>query len=212
MVTDGEGAAVSEPLAEGTYTASPTKVQSLGWVVQVSGGSEVRPVQVRAGETSTVRFGERRRQVVVRLHPEAPDWTLFTAAGPRSAAAQPLAGGGYQVAKPAGEAVSLTLARGHTNVELGVLPAADGRAVFDLDLPQTEVRGVLVGKALPPSLRLVSASDPGVFAFSQLPADGSFSIPFLRPGVYALVVGGRAIRSLSVETNGATDLGTIDLN
>jgi len=212
IATDGEGVAVSEPLAEGTYMVTPTKVQSLGWVVQVSGGREIKTVQVVSGETATVHFGERRRRVVVRLHPQAPGWLLSMEAKTRSGAADPLPDGSFLVAKPQGEAVSLTLVRGRENVALGVLPADDDRTAFDIDVPQTEVRGALAGKVLPEGVRLVSASDPSVYASSAVPPDGSFTIPFLPPGVYALVVNGRAIRSLSVETGVTTNLGRIELN
>jgi hypothetical protein len=211
IATDGSGAAVSEPLAEGVYAVSPVKVQSLGWVVQVSGGQDVKRVEVRAGATALVRFGERQRRVVVRLHPDAADWQLVATAATRSEAAEVLADGNRQVIKPEGGAVRLTLVRERANVELGLLAADDDRKVFDFDLPQTEVGGAVRAVRVPPSVQLVSMVDPSIHGSTPLAPDGRFSIPFLPPGLYSLVVDGRTVRSLSVRADGVTDLGEIEM-
>ena len=59
------------------------------------------------------------------------------------------------------------------------------------------------------SVALVSAADPGLGGSTLLPPDGRFSIPFLPPGLYALVLDGRAVRSVEV-SDGSTELGDIE--
>ena len=211
LIADGSGIAFSAPLAPGVYSASRVEVKSLGWVVQVSGGREIKQVEVRAGETARVSLGERRRRIAVRLHPDVAGWELFAAAGMRSGVAEILGDGSRRIEKPEGQAVRLSLGRGYVDVELGLLAADDDRRVVDLDLPQTEVSGAVRGEHAPAALLLISAADPSRRASTPLPADGRFSIPFLPPGLYTLLVDGRAVRSVEVRTDGSTELGEIEV-
>lgn len=216
LVTNAQGEAISEPLAEGEYNVLRPQVQSRGEEVRVETNS-ARRVQVVSGQTVPLRLGEPRPVLEVRFHPEVPDgWLLFAEAGAGPRTAERLPDGGFKVRKPAGGAVRLrlTLPPGSTWIDQAVLPADDTSSSIDLSLPQAGVSGLLVkDESIPVAGRRVDilAADGSPRAFTSTGEDGSFAVPFLPAGTYALVVDGRPLQSFAIDRDQQRDLGRIPL-
>lgn len=216
LVTDARGEALSEPLAEGEYNVALERLQSRGIQVRVQGNAQQR-VQVIAGKITPLRLGEPRPTLEVRFHPEVPDgWDLFAESptGPRDA--ERLPDRGFKVKKPAGGPVVLRLGKQNSFlwVDQAVIPADDTTPTLDLPLPQGTVHGSLVKDQSPVPGRMVeifSAANGTRRAYTTTNGGGSFLIPFLPAGVYAVVVDGQALQSFSLEEDADRDLGALKL-
>jgi protocatechuate 3,4-dioxygenase beta subunit len=215
LVTDGRGEALSEPLAEGRYYVSLNREQSLGTIIRVQGGTGGKRVDVLAGQVTPVQFGERRPPLQVIFRPPAPDaWKLLAETSTGQRLAERLEDGSFRVRKPGGGAVTLKLHGNSTvSVRQAVVPADDESPVIELPLPQGHVRGVLVAGERPAAgriLQLVSAADSTLRASLRTAADGSFSISFLAPGPYLLLVEGKPLVPVAVGDQ-EKDLGSVPL-
>jgi hypothetical protein len=213
MMTNRAGEALSSPLAEGRYYATLEVVQSLGSVVQVHGGENIRWVTVEPGKVATVSFGERRPVVEVRFSSPLPaGWSLWVKGDASAQFAAPRPDGSFAVHKRRGEFLEISLAGpAGVSVRQATLPADFDGASLDLPLPASGVGGILLrGKETRPLARvsLVSA-DGGEVAHATTDEAGAFLIPYLPPGAYALVGAGHPVRSFTVTEGRALDLGPV---
>jgi hypothetical protein len=72
LTTDAEGEVTSPVLAPGEYHVNREKVESLGTLIRVQSGQDVRFATVEPGKTAEVRFGERRSTIYVSFTPRHP--------------------------------------------------------------------------------------------------------------------------------------------
>lgn len=215
LVTDARGEALSEPLAEGSYSVTMVEVRSLGTIVKVHGGRNVQWAEVHSGRTSVVTFGERTDGQRVRLSPPVPAGWSLTARTPSGARRQGrrAADGSFEVRRPGPGAAELRLSDGWTSVRVGTLP--EDASTLDLTLPQGEVRGSLrrgEEAADPQVLRLVAIADASEAATALTLPDGSFAVPYLPPGLYTLLAGDRPLRTFQLGSDGREDLGGLQLD
>jgi hypothetical protein len=218
IVTDGQGAALSAPLEPGSYTVSPVLERSLGGMVRVSGGQDTREVEVVAGAVTAVRLGEKSQLLQVRFRPPVPTgWSLTGTWASGSRAAEPLTDGSFTLRRRPGSAMVLSLfGGGNVSVRQTVLAADDDRTLIELALPGGAIRGTLVEGDTSSAGRvvsLVSASDGTVRASALIPgSEGGFTIPFLSPGTYTLLMNGRPLRTFSLAADQQEELGRISLS
>lgn len=77
MATDQDGELVTPLLEPGQYRVALDEVQSLGSMVRVRSGDNVRNAIVEPGKTASVSFGEKRGTLEVAFVPALPaDWSL----------------------------------------------------------------------------------------------------------------------------------------
>ncbi len=227
LITGSTGEALSETLAAGWYRVYRPRVSHLGSTVISQDNAEYRHVKVRRGETSTVRFGERRRTVRVVFQP-APGagWSLSARTPARSERYHPDAGGGFLVRHRPGESLDLFLHRydpqasAEVEVRQATLPhdrpeAAELPPATELVLPLASAR--LLGRATSSDAAIAGARvrlralDHTPHAAARTRPDGTFAIPHLPAGVYAVVIGERNVGFASLRRGQSLDLGTFEL-
>lgn len=215
LLTDDRGEALSEPLAPGLYQVTPERLESLGALVTRSGGHDTRWARVESGAVTEVRFGEPARGVeVVFSPPVPPGWSLEarSGGGRRLYAAQ--GDGSFQI-QHRGRPLELFLVDGQgRSVRQAALPAELDTSSLRLSLPRIRLAGYLTtGDAPSPGRRLqvVSAGDGSLQASAVTGVDGAFSIPFLAPGSYLLLVEGRVVRTAAVAAGQEVELGRLEV-
>ncbi len=226
LITGSAGEALSETLAPGWYRVYRPRVSHLGSTVVTRDDAEYRHVEVRRGETSTVRFGERRRTVRVVFRP-APGagWSLSARSPSRSERYHLDPGGGFLVRRRSGESLDLFLHRydpqagAEIEVRQATLPAESPPAgtlpAAELVLPLGGAR--LLGRATGDGTPIAGVSvrlrtlDDAPRAAARTGPDGTFTIPHLPAGVYAVVIGARDVKFASLRAGQSLDLGTFEL-
>lgn len=220
IVTDRYGEALSEPLAPGPYRVYRPRIDHLGSTVVEHADAEYRHVRVEPRRTKTVRFGERRDAVHVRFRPALdPTWTLAARGPTRFERYQGEPGGGFRVRLRPGETVDLFV---HFWDPAAGAEVAIRQATLAHDPERAEVvlplhRGTIAGRAVsgerpiagePVELRTLQ-HEP--WASTRTRPDGSFHLPHLAPGVYAVAIGDRNVQFLSLRPGESYDLGTLEL-
>ncbi len=213
LLTGADGEALSPPLSPGTYHVTLVKTQSLGSVVHVQGGHDVRFAEVEPGRVAHVRFGARRATVEVVLSPPPlPGWSLRASGALGAEIVPPGPRGTFVVRKRAGDPVVLNLVGSSgTEVRQAVLAADLDDPVVQLPLPQTSVHGVVVEGEAPLAQRPLQLMSAGGVAAGSTGTDpgGGFLVPHLPPGLYHLLLDGRVLRSFELAPEERLDLGTV---
>ncbi len=221
LITGAGGEALSETLAPGRYRVSRPRISHRGSTVVTEDDAEVRRVRVRRGETATVRFGERRREVRVVFRPSPGGDSSLSASTPsRTERYRQEPGGGFQVRHRAGESLELFLHRwqpeagAEVEVRQATLPAdvTAGEWVVPLTGARLSGRATHDGGPLPGARVRLRTLDAALHATALTDSDGSFTIPHLPAGVYTVFIGERAAHFASVRPGQSLDLGTFDLS
>ena len=220
LTTDGFGEALSEALTPGSYRVYRPRVSHLGSKVIEQDNAEYRQVYVRPGKTARVRFGERRSSVRVVFRPSpGADWTLSARTARRSERVRPEPDGGFRVRHRRGESLDLylhlydTASGAEIEVLQATLPAELAATELVLRTSGTRVHGRAVSGGEPLAgewvrLKTLTYSPQ---ASARTRPDGSFSIPHVPAGVYAVFIGARKVRLISLRTGQSLDLGAFDL-
>lgn len=220
LVTDGRGVGLSEALAPGWYRVYLPRVTHLGSTVIEQENAEYRHVRVRRGKTSTVRFGERRQGVRVVFSPSpGPDWTLSARTPWRAERYRQQPGGGFRVRHRPGESLDLHLhfydpaSAAEIEVRQATMPADHDATDLVVPLAGAHLRGRATdaGTALTGERVRLRTLDGTIWATARTRPDGSFSIPHVPAGVYAVVIGDRNVQFASLRDGQALDLGTFEL-
>lgn len=218
MSTDQLGASLSPLLAPGPYQVYLERVQSLGSVVRVSGGDNIRGATVEPGKTAEVNFGEKRSTLEIAFVPAPPpDWSLRAQGSSRSEAYSQRRDGTFQIRKPGGEALRLILQQlgGNFQVLATTLPTGFEKAYLSLPLPATAITATVVRNDEPLAhvrVDLVSLETNANFAWGSTGGDGSFSASFLPAGSYRLLVDGRPVQTITLEEGAPLDLGLVAID
>ncbi len=221
MWTDATGEAFSGPLAAGVYRVARPRVTHLGSTVVEQADAEMHRVRVQPGRLSVVHLGSEGRTVRVRFRGGLDGlWMLSARSGRRTEKNFPESDGTFAVRQRPGESLDLFL---HTyDEEMGaeltvwqaILPGGFQSDSFSFELSGSQVRGRVVGSEGPlagAQVRLVGFAEAPLRAVTYSYPDGSFHVPHVRPGVYALYVGPRNVKFLSVGARQTVDLGTFEL-
>ena len=213
LITTGNGEALSSLLATGQYYVALERVESLGTVVRVSGGDDLRWVTVEPGRTVRVEIGDKVSRVTVLFSPPPPpDWTLLAEGLSQQARIPASPDGSFLVRRKDGEVLSLALLLPSGDwVRQTVLPGDMAEPFVRLPLAPTLVTGKLFLEDLsgPSHLLIVSEKDGAVAARFRTAEQGAFSIPHLPPGLYRLLVNDRIVQRFQVTPEMVSDLGTI---
>lgn len=214
LVTAFNGEALSSLLAPGQYYVALERVESLGPVVRVSGGDDLRWVAVEPGKTVRVEIGDKVAHLDVLFTPTPPpDWTLLVEGLSQQTRISPSPDGSFLVRRKEGEALSLSLQLPSGDwVRQAVLPADMAEPSVRLPLASTWVAGKLLREELPVAshvLLLVSEKDGAVAARLRTDEQGAFSVSHLPPGSYRLVVDDLTVQRFQVTPGMPSDLGTI---
>lgn len=212
--TDVDGRAVSEELSPDRYQVNLTRERSLGQVVQVSGGDDVRWADVEPRRTSVVLFGEPAETLRVRVDsPLPPGWKLRARGAGWVRHFEP--GSEARIRRQPGEAVRLSVVGpGGTNVEQSTIPGDYSSDVFDLALPQAGVSGVVSREQVPQpgkTVLLRSVGSGAAQATTRTGPNGSFMIPYLTLGQYVIQIQDRPVRSVAIAPGRVEDVGQITL-
>ncbi|HEX2253275.1 MAG TPA: carboxypeptidase-like regulatory domain-containing protein [Thermoanaerobaculia bacterium] len=219
FLADSRGEALSPPLASGHYDVYLEEVSTEGSTITVHSGRTIRRATVRPGETVTVRFGEPRPRLEVRLSRALPPGWSLTAKGPRGQRRYGTGAGGetaFDVLRGEGEALSLRLAGPGVTVPLARVPFDFRGDRLDLELPDTWVGGRLAAGAEAGELRLVPLAGAGGGAgtaggvWTRLDADGAFEVRYLPPGTWAAMVEERIVARFAVAAGHPLDLGLLE--
>ena len=220
LTTDGFGTAVSEPLSPGDYRVFRPRILHRGSTVISREDAEYRSVRVLRGRTATVRFGERQEKVRVRLERAlGPGWSVSVQSPRRFERFAARSDGSFEVGRPPGELIDVHLhrydpaARSETSVLLGTLPATVPGGEWVVPLPGTHLMGLGWSEGAPiagESIQLMTL-DRHVVASARTRPDGTFDIPHVLPGVYAVMIGRVNVHFVSLRQGQALDLGTLEL-
>lgn len=214
LITAGNGEALSPLLARGQYYVALERVESLGPVVRVSGGDDLRWATVEPGKTVRVEIGERMSRLAVLFTPSpSPEVTLLVEGLSQQSRISASADGSFLVRRRDGEALALSLQLPSGDwVRQVVIPGDLTESFVRLPLPQTRLAGRLLRDDLPvPSqvLLLVSEKDGAVSARFRTDGQGAFSISHLPPGPYRLLVDDRIVLRFHMASDLPADLGTV---
>lgn len=215
--TDRDGVARSDILAVGTYPVTLSKVQSRGTLLTVRQSPGVKFVQVQEDQTTVVVFGEEADDLEITFdQPLGQGWKVETRSM-GTVATWPLVGGSARVKRRAGEPLDVFLQReGLDSLRVWITSVSvdfDGQRL-DLALPRASASGRIVAGTETPArgfVELRSMTNPKASARVALSSDGAFQLPFLRPGLYQLLLDGQGFRT-EVIADGANELGEIVLD
>ncbi len=221
LKTDASGEVLSDLLLPGRYRVELSRVTHLGSTVVEEPEAAVRYVRVREGGIAPVWFGDRTQPVQVRFRPHpGPRWTLIGRSQDRAQRVEPDVDGTFTLEQEVGETIGLYLegwdaASGSTiEVRQGQLLPGEGPREVVFDLPTGTLRGRLTsggGAAAGVRVRLRGLHDRARAALLRTDPDGSFHVPHLPPGVYALEAGDRPLKFVRIGTGERVDLGSWDL-
>lgn len=218
--TDGFGVATSQPLAPGEYRVYRPRVLHRGSAVISRDDAEYRSVWVRRGKTSTVRFGQRQETVRVSFQPPLdPGWSMSARSARRFERFFASGDGSFEVRRPPGESVDLYLhrydpvARSEIEVLQGPLPATAPGGEWVMPLADTRLsgRGWSAGAPIAGQPVQLMTLDRQVYATVRTRPDGTFEIPHVPPGAYAVILGRANAHFVSLRPGQSLDLGTLEL-
>ena len=214
--TDHTGQALSPPLAAGTYQVQRVEQQSRGAVITVRGGHDLQLVDLHAGELKEVVFGAPRSVLRLRLTPALPlGWSLSAASGGEIRQLAAAADGSFPLRRRAGEDTTLRLEGPDSSQVLLAQIAADfPEDHLEVTLPDAGLHGLLLspdGQPLSRALVFLNLATTARQAATHSRADGSFDLPILQPGTYALVSEDISLRVVSVPRGRHQDLGIVEL-
>ncbi len=220
LITGASGEALSETLRTGWYRVFRPRVNHLGSTVIRQDDAEMRHVRVRRGETSTVRFGERRRAVRVRFRPSpGAGWSLSARTPSRVERYHAEPGGGFMVRHRRGESLELFLHRfepetgAEVEVRQATLPADFTAAELTLPLAGARLSGraTALGKPLAGVRVRLRTLISVTRAVAHTRPDGRFTVPHLPAGIYSVLIGDRPVQFASLRDGQVLDLGTFEL-
>lgn len=227
LFTDGNGEALSGPLAPGQHRVARPRIDHLGSTVVEQPDADVHQAVVRSGRISVTRLrdaGETVRIVLDRpldaLGPLLTARSLTARSLDRTARLLPEPDGSFLLPRRDGETLDLFLgfydatAAADTRVWQAILPASLRNDELRLRLPRTLVTGRAINTAGPiagASVIVRRFDAPDLRAFTRTGADGRFRLPQLPPGIYRLWIGPRPITQFDVREAQIRDLGTFEL-
>ena len=217
LTTDRNGQVTTEQLTAGRYVVSRDRVTSTGSMIFVEGGAEVaQAVRVEASKTSIVRFGGEGARVDVWLRPGLPEgWALVLRSPTRTTSVAQQPDGRFRLRRPHGTSVTLLLSASSndTQVRQLIVPAASSARQLDLEIPDTSITGALpTAKPFEGGrVELLSLADAEVVARTRADRDGRFSLSFVPPGSYGLLVEGRLARNLELVPGQSLSLGLLEV-
>lgn len=221
MWTDGDGEALSGPLAAGTYQVSRPRITHLGSTVVEQPEAAMLRVRVEPGRLTTARLTAPGPALRVRFRPDLDGaWTLSARQGRRTEKSFAEDDGRFPVHRQGGEPLDLSLNTYDTAAgrEITIWQTTLAGGFFSdevtIELSGSVVRGRLAGPAGPlagAEVRLVSFADAATRAVVYAYADGTFRVPHVRPGVYSLYVGPRSVKFVVVSERQTVDLGTFEI-
>lgn len=223
ILTDGLGEAYSPALAPGTYRVYRPRLDHLGSTVIEQTDAEMRWVRVERGRIAVVTFGERREGIRVSFSPPVPaDWSLVTRGSGHEARYHREQDGGFVVRQRPGEVLELWLR--HVDPEVGrevevaqgfLLPDSGGRrSRITLPRPDTSVEGRAQHPNGSPIARVavrLFTLDHRHRATAWTHDDGTFRLDHPEPGVYALYIGQRNVKFISLSPGLDLDTGSFQL-
>ncbi len=211
--TSLQGIAETGPLAPGHYQVVLEEVRSLGSVVTVRSGDDLREAEVVNGRTTEVFFLPKSAVEIRFWPPPPPGWRLSARGGGERRVLDPASPGTFTVPRHRGEPLELSLFRNGITVAQGWVPADFRDPVLELPLPATQVLGRLetaeVERALEVEVVPLSSGAPRA-AWAVADREGGFRIPFLPPGAYGLVADGALLATFQLADRQALDLGVLD--
>ncbi|MGH8545861.1 MAG: carboxypeptidase-like regulatory domain-containing protein [Gammaproteobacteria bacterium] len=215
LITNSEGEALSKALAPGRYGVGLERVRSLGTLVTVSGGGDLKGVNVPAGETVSIELGRARRTVRIRTLPLLHhSWRLRLSGQRENQVVTADADGLFTFLRDQREKylVALVDAYSATQVTVGTLLPNDDRPEISLPIAQTVVQGILPtpGEKGIHQIHIASISESSQ-ALTTTTGDGTFRVPYLPPGSYQLMVDRQPITTFLLRDHESLELGVLRL-
>ena len=212
LKTDSFGEVRTDILSAGTYHVALEEARSVGGVVSVRSGHNLKIVEVRPSEVTAVIFGQPTRTIGVQFWPPPPPgWNLRVATSQGIEVYEPAADGMFIVRQRPDESLTLRLTREGISVAQAILPATFDEPHLRIDLPETAVQGQVESGEGPLDVRLQSVTTPGISAWTVTAPGGTFLIPFLPPGAYILEIQGRPTSTVTLAAGNSQDLGVLSL-
>jgi len=218
LTTDAEGQALSQTLARGYYRVERPRTSHLGSTVVEQPEAESRQVRVVPGRVAVVTFDRPQATLRVVFEPPAdPTWTLLARTPWRTERAERQPDGSFHLHPQPGQTPELFLlyhdpqARADVQIRQTTLPPdpPEDTLVLPRRTAQIQGRATRNGQPLPGAKILLRTLDWSLHARLQTRPDGSFHIPHLAGGVYALFVGDVNVRILSLREGERVDVGEV---
>jgi hypothetical protein len=211
--TNGQGFVRFEDLTPDSVSVVRERVQAGGSSVRVSGGEGMQIATIRSGETTRVELGKHGSTIRITTTPAAEAaWRLSARCASMSSVVDRDSTGTFTIRRSHGERCALSLVRGSEGVTVAAVSEDFSGSSMNIALSAGGVRGVLTRDSLPvagAALELTSAA--GAIAWGVSQGRGVVEFHFVPPGVYALVAGGRTMRSAIVVATRIVDLGEVPL-
>lgn len=213
LFTDGAGEALSRPLPPGRYSVNLQRSTNRGSMLIVEGGVRIREAEVRAGETTVVRFEPRTTTARLTFTTPLLPGSFLQTRGGHSGRLDAQADGSFLVPLSETEATEVFVVDpGHSaEARQGSLIAEDAGENVRWELGSAVVSGTVLEPDQPHSpVRALSTTTGSLQAFTRLASDGSFILPHLQPGTYNLVVGERSLAVVSLARGEVRHLEPLD--
>ncbi len=226
LLTDGEGVALSGPLAAGEYRLYLPQIDHLGSAVIEQRYAKGARARVVAGEVTALRLKLEEQPFEVRLTPSPTPlqdglrWLLGARRGWQFERRHPRADGSFELDARAGQVIELALlgadpkTGAEAEIRIGRLRIAPGQDSAEVELSSSWLEGRVeidgepaVGK----TVWLISLIDLQPWARVGVATDGSFHIPHALPGIYSLRVDSRPVDVVRVPIRGRLKLNTYQL-
>lgn len=213
LSTDGSGVAESGLLSRGYHRVVLERVRSLGSVVQVQGGATARDVIVEPEVTKTVTFGPGRGHLEVRVRAAPRGWLLVAASIEAQQVWEQEPDESYRIVRSLRYPTQLFLSNGAgVQVFAATVAREFEEPTLDITLPLTEVSGILASEQIGRAgvaLTIVEAASGQPSAWARTDDSGSFIVPYLRPGSYALRDSGGVLQTFTVVEGQPKNLGEV---
>ncbi|HET7436548.1 MAG TPA: carboxypeptidase regulatory-like domain-containing protein [Thermoanaerobaculia bacterium] len=201
QTTDGSGFARFADLPPGQYQLTREEVRATSRSVSVSGGSDSRMVSVRAAETKQVELGSRDRRITIALDAPLPAGYAVHATSPaQEVDATPVSAGVYTFRRHALDPYELQLRWPAGGVTIGAIASDQSGDAITISLANAGAKvRVVRGESPAPAMlvQLLDASGRRI-AWALTDNAGSASVPYLQPGLYAVLVGDRRAATANI--------------